>query len=154
MKQNYKMRSAGFLVAAVLLGITVSTPLVHSENIDLDLLKAKFPPGERYFSLEKRDPFVPLVSPKKNVIKKITRKSEHPRKKVVSVKSKALDMPSDMPLLPMKFYEKIQKEDSDIVIQLQIFATLFNDTTKLRKMSNKEYKKKKWLNTAVYSLKY
>ena len=58
------------------------------------------------------------------------------------MKSKALDMPSDMPLLPMKFYEKIQKEDSDIVIQLQIFATLFNDTTKLRKMSNKEYKKK------------
>ena len=142
MKQNYKMRSAGFLVAAVLLGITVSTPLVHSENIDLDLLKAKFPPGERYFSLGKRDPFVPLVSPKKNVIKKIARKSKHPRKKVVSVKSKDLDMPSDMPLLPMKFYEKIQKEDSDIVIQLQIFATLFNDTTKLRKMSNKEYKKK------------
>ena len=75
-------------------------------------------------------------------IKKISRKSEHPRKKVVSVKSKDLDMPSDMPLLPMKFYEKIPKEDSDIVIQLQIFATLFNDTTKLRKMSNKKYKKK------------
>ena len=142
MKQNFKMRLAGFITVVVLLGIFVSTPIVHSENIDLDLLKANFPPGERYFSLGKRDPFVPLVSPKNNVIKKNASKSKHPRKKVVSVKSKDLDMPSDMPLLPMKFYEKIQKEDSDIVIQLQIFATLFNDTTKLRKMSTKEYKKK------------
>ena len=142
MKQNYQMRLAGFITVVVLLGIFVSTPIVHSENIDLDLLKAKFPPGERYFSLGKRDPFVPLVSPKKNVIKKIERKSKHPRKKVVSVKSKDLDMPSDMPLLPIKFYEKIQKEDSGIVIQLKIFAALFNNTAKLRKMRNEEYQKK------------
>ena len=136
------MRLAGFITVVVLLEIFVSTPILHSENIDLDLLKANFPPGERYFSLGKRDPFVPLVSPKKNVIKKVARKSKHPRKKVVSVKSKDLDLPSDMPLLPIKFYEKIQKEEPDIVIQLITFAALFNDTAKLRKMRNEEYQKK------------
>ena len=37
--------------------------LLNLKTLKLDSLKANFPPGERYFSLGKRDPFVPLVGP-------------------------------------------------------------------------------------------
>ena len=70
MKRKLNIRSIMFLFVLSLFGLLSFQVPAQSENLELDSLKANFPPGERYFSLGKRDPFVPLVGPIKKVSKK------------------------------------------------------------------------------------
>ena len=127
-----------FLFILSMLGLLFSQAPAQSENLNLDSLKANFPPGERYFSLGKRDPFVPLVGPNKKGFKRVSSQPS-PSKKT---RSDGLDTPSEMPLIPIKVYEKVKEEYPRTVDRLNDFASIFNDESALRKLSNKEYRKK------------
>ena len=138
MKRKLNIRSITFLFVLSLFGLLSFQVPAQSENLELDSLKANFPPGERYFSLGKRDPFVPLVGPNKKRFKRVFSQPS-PSKKKRLIK---LDKPSKMPLIPIKVYEKVKEEYPRMADQLNDFASIFNDESALRKMSNKEYKKK------------
>ena len=138
MNRKLNIRSSMFLFVLSMLGLLFSQAPAQSENLKLDSLKANFPPGERYFSLEKRDPFVPLVGSNKKGFKKVSSQPS-PSKKKRLIK---LDKPSKMPLIPIKVYEKVKEDYPRTVDRLYDFAAIFNDDSALRKMSNKEYKKK------------
>lgn len=138
MNQKINIRSSVLLFILSMLGLLVFHSPAQSENLKLDSLKASFPPGERYFSLGKRDPFVPLTASKKKRFKKVSRQPS-PSKKKRLIK---LDKPSKMPLIPIKIYEKVKDEYPKIVDRLNEFASMFNDKSALRKLSKKEYKKK------------
>ena len=138
MKRKLNIRSIMFLFVLSLFGSFFFQVPAQSENLELDSLKANFPPGERYFSLGKRDPFVPLVGPNKKSFKKVS-SQPFPSKKKRLIK---LDKPSKMPLNPIKIYEKIKEEYPKMVDRLNEFASIFNDESALRKLSKKEYKKK------------
>ena len=138
MKRKLNIRSIMFLFVLSLFGLLSFQVPAQSENLELDSLKANFPPGERYFSLGKRDPFVPLVGPNKKGFKKVSSQPSPSKKK----KSYALETPEDMPLIPMKVYEKVKAEYPRMADQLNDFASIFNDQSALRKLSKKEYRKK------------
>ena len=110
----------------------------QSSNLKLDSLKANFSPGERYFLLGKRDPFIPLVSPVKKDSKRVSRKRSPLKKK----RSNRFVAPTKMPLIPIKVFEKVKVEHPKMADQLNDFASIFNDELALRKLSSKEYKKK------------
>ena len=110
----------------------------QSENLELDSLKANFSPGERYFLLGKRDPFVPLVSPVKKSSQSISSKTLPPKKK----RSNQFKAPSEMPLIPIKVFERVKSEYPRMADQLYEFASIFNDELALNKLSSKEYKNK------------
>ena len=138
MKRKLNIRSIMFLFVLSLFGLLSFQVPAQSENLELDSLKANFPPGERYFSLGKRDPFVPLVGPNKKRFKRVSSQPS-PSKKKRLIK---LDKPSKMPLIPIKIYEKIKEEYPRMADQLNDFASIFNDQSALRKLSKKEYRKK------------
>ena len=138
MKRKLNIRSIMFLFVLSLFGLLSFQVPAQSENLELDSLKANFPPGERYFSLGKRDPFVPLVGPNKKGFKKAFSQPSPSKKK----KSYALETPEDMPLIPIKVYEKVKEEYPRMADQLNDFASIFNDQSALRKLSKKEYRKK------------
>jgi len=138
MKRKLNIRSNMFLFVLSLFGSIFFQVPAQSENLELDSLKANFPPGERYFSLGKRDPFVPLVGPNKKGFKKVFSQPSPSKKK----KSYALETPEDMPLIPIKVYEKVKEEYPRMADQLNDFASIFNDQSALRKLSKKEYRKK------------
>ena len=138
MNRKINIRSSMFLLVLSMLGLLFSQAPAQSENPKLDSLKANFPPGERYFSLGKRDPFVPLVGSNKKRFKKVSSQPSPSKKK----RSDGLDTPSNMPLIPIKVYEKVKEEYPKMVDRLNEFASIFNDDSALRKLSKKEYKKK------------
>ena len=138
MKRKLNIRSIMFLFVLSLFGSFFSQVPAQSENLELDSLKANFPPGERYFSLGKRDPFVPLVGPNKKGFKKVSSQPSPSKKK----KSYELETPEDMPLIPIKVYEKVKEEYPRTADRLNVFTSIFNDESALRKLSNKEYRKK------------
>ena len=138
MKRKLNIRSIMFLFVLSLFGLLSFQVPAQSENLELDSIKANFPPGERYFSLGKRDPFVPLVGPNKKSFKKVFSQPSPSKKK----KSYALETPEDMPLIPIKVYEKVKAEYPRMADQLNDFASIFNDESALRKLSKKEYRKK------------
>ena len=138
MKRKLNIRSIMFLFVLSLFGLLSFQVPAQSENLELDSNKANFPPGERYFSLGKRDPFVPLVGPNKKGFKKVSSKPSPSKKK----KSYALETPEDMPLIPIKVYEKVKEEYPRMADQLNDFASIFNAQSALRKLSKKEYRKK------------
>ena len=138
MKRKLNIRSIMFLFVLSLFGLLSFQVPAQSENLELDSIKANFPPGERYFSLGKRDPFVPLVGPNKKGFKKVFSQPSPSKKK----KSYALETPEDMPLIPIKIYEKVKEEYPRMADQLNDFASIFNDQSALRKLSKKEYRKK------------
>ena len=118
MKLKLNIRSIMFLFVLSLFGLLSFQVPAQSENLELDSIKANFPPGERYFSLGKRDPFVPLVGPNKKGFEKGSSQPSPSKKK----KSYALETPEDMPLIPIKVYEKVKAEYPRIVDQLNDFA--------------------------------
>ena len=138
MKRKLNIRSIMFLFVLSLFGLLSFQVPAQSENLELDSIKANFPPGERYFSLGKRDPFVPLVGPNKKRFKRVFSQPS-PSKKKRLIK---LDKPSKMPLIPIKVYEKVKEEYPRMADQLNDFASIFNDQSALRKLSKKEYRKK------------
>jgi len=138
MKRKLNIRSIMFLFVLSLFGLLSFQVPAQSENLELDSIKANFPPGERYFSLGKRDPFVPLVGPNKKGFKKVFSQPSPSKKK----KSYALETPEDMPLIPIKVYEKVKEEYPRMADQLNDFASIFNDQSALRKLSKKEFRKK------------
>ena len=71
MKRKLNIRFNIFLFVLSLFGLIFFQVPAQSTNLELDSLKANFPPGERYFSLGKRDPFVPLVGPNKKGFKNV-----------------------------------------------------------------------------------
>ena len=81
MKRKLNIRSIMFLFVLSLFGLLSFQVPAQSENLELDSLKANFPPGERYFSLGKRDPFVPLVGPNKKGFKKVFSQPSPSKKK-------------------------------------------------------------------------
>ena len=138
MKRKLNIRSNMFLFILSLFGLLFFQVPAQSENLELDSLKANFPPGERYFSLGKRDPFVPLVGPNKKRFKRVSSQPSPSKKK----RSGGLDTPSNMPLIPIKVYEKVKEDYPRTLDRLNDFASVFNDESALRKLSNKEYRKK------------
>jgi hypothetical protein len=138
MKRKLNIRSIMFLFVLSLFGLLSFQVPAQSENLELDSIKANFPPGERYFSLGKRDPFVPLVGPEKKGFKRASSQPLPSKKK----RSIGLEDPSGMPLIPIKVYEKVKAEYPRMADQLNDFASIFNDESALRKLSNKEYRKK------------
>ena len=138
MKRKLNIRSIMFLFVLSLFGLLSFQVPAQSENLELDSLKANFPPGERYFSVRKRDPFVPLLDPDKKGFKSVSSQPSSLKKK----KSYALETPEDMPLIPIKVYEKVKAEYPRMADQLNDFASIFNDESALRKLSKKEYRKK------------
>ena len=138
MKRKLNIKSNIFLFVLSLFGLLSFQVPAQPENLELDSLKANFPPGERYFSLGKRDPFVPLVGSNKKGFKKVSSQPSPSKKK----KSYALETPEDMPLIPIKVYEKVKEEYPRMADQLNDFASIFNDQSALRKLSKKEYRKK------------
>ena len=138
MKRKLNIRFIMFLFVLSLFGLLSFQVPAQSENLELDSIKANFPPGERYFLLGKRDPFVPLVGPNKKGFKKVFSQPSPSKKK----KSYALETPEDMPLIPIKVYEKVKAEYPRMADQLNDFASIFNDQSALRKLSKKEYRKK------------
>ena len=138
MKRKLNIRSIMFLYVLSLFGSIFSQVPAQSANLELDSLKANFPPGERYFSLGERDPFVPLVGPEKKGFKRVSNQPSRSKKK----RPGGLEDPSEMPLIPIKVYEKVKEDYPRTVDRLYDFAAIFNDDSALRKMSNKEYKKK------------
>ena len=133
MKRKLNIRSIMFLFILFLFSLLSFKVSAQSENLKLDSLKANFSPGERYFLLGERDPFVPLKSSKRVSSKRA------PSKKKKSNRFKA---PSKMPLIPIKVFEKIKAEYPRMADQLNDFASIFNDELALRKLSKKAYKKK------------
>ena len=83
MKRKLNIRSIMFLFVLSLFGLLSFQVPAQSENLELDSIKANFPPGERYFSLGKRDPFVPLVGPDKKGFKKISSQPSPSKKKKI-----------------------------------------------------------------------
>ena len=138
MKRKLNIRSIMFLFVLSLFGLLSFQVPAQSENLELDSLKANFPPGERYFSLGKRDPFVPLVGPEKKGFKMSSSQPSPSKKK----KSYKLETPEDMPLIPIKVYEKVKAEYPRMADQLNDFASIFNDESALRKLSKKKHRKK------------
>jgi len=138
MKRKLNIRSIMFLFVLSLFGLLSFQAPAQSENLELDSIKANFPPGERYFSLGKRDPFVPLVGSNKKGFKKVSSQPS-PSKKKRLIK---LDKPSKMPLIPIKVYKKVKAEYPRMADQLNDFASIFNDESALRKLSKKKYRKK------------
>ena len=138
MGRKLNIRSNIFLFVLSLFGLIFFQVPAQSENLGLDSIKANFPPGERYFSLGKRDPFVPLAGPNKKAFKKVSSQHSPSKKK----KSHKLETPEDMPLIPIKVYEKVKEEYPKTIDRLNDFASIFNDDSALRKLSNKEYRKK------------
>ena len=137
MKRKLNIRSNMFLFVLSLFGLLSFQVPAQSKNLELDAIKANFPPGERYFSLGKRDPFVPLVGPDKNGFKNVSSQPSPSKKK----KSYKLETLEDMPLIPIKVYEKVKAEYLRMADRLNDFASIFNDESALRKMSNKEIAK-------------
>ena len=138
MARKLNIRSNIFLFVLSLFGLLFPQVPAQSGNLELDSIKANFPPGERYFSLGKRDPFVPLVDPDKKGFKRVSSQPSPSKKK----RPGGLEVPSEMPLIPIKVYEKVKEDYPRTVDRLNDFASIFNDESALRKMSNKEYKKK------------
>jgi len=138
MKRKLNIRSIMFLFVLSLFGLLSFQVAAQSANLELDSLKANFPPGERYFSLGKRDPFVPLFGPGKKDFKRVSSQPSPSKKK----RSEGLDAPSKMPLIPIKVYKKVIAEYPKMADQLNDLTSIFNDESTLRKLSNKEYKKK------------
>ena len=138
MKRKLNIKSIMFLFVLPLFGLLSFQVAAQSENLELSSLKSNFPPGERYFLLGKRDPFVPLTGPGKKGFKRVSSQPSTSKKK----RSDGLEAPSGMPLIPIKVYEKVKAEYPRTADQLNDFASIFNDDSALRKMSNKEYKKK------------
>ena len=138
MARKLNIRSNIFLFVLSLFGLLFPQVPAQSGNLELDSIKANFPPGERYFSLGKRDPFVPLLDPDQKGFKRVSSQPSPSKKK----RSDGLETPSGMPLIPIKVYEKVKAEYPRTADQLNDFASIFNDDSALRKMSNKEYKKK------------
>ena len=115
----------------------------QSSNLKLDSLKANFAPGERYFLLGKRDPFIPLVSPVKvSPVKKNSKRVSRKRSPLKKKRSNRFIAPTKMPLIPIKVFEKVKVKHPKMADQLNDFASIFNDELALRKLSSKEYKKK------------
>ena len=151
MKPKLKTGLDIWVAALVLLGaVSVTTP-VYSEKGELELVKENFPPGERYHTLKMRDPFVPLTRNKgatKNLFSSRTKPIDVPGTKPVDAprtnplgEGKKQDRLIDMPLIPMKVYEKIQETDLKTLADLKHYAELFNNVAKLRKINAKEYNK-------------
>ena len=138
MARKLNIRSNIFLFVLSLFGLLFPQVPAQSGNLELDSIKANFPPGERYFLLGKRDPFVPLVDHDKKGFKRVSSQPSPSKKK----RPGGLEAPSEMPLIPIKVYEKVKEDYPRTVDRLNDFASIFNDESALRKMSNKEYKKK------------
>ncbi len=149
MKPKHKTALDIWVAVLVLLGaVSVVTP-AYSEK-ELALVKEKFPPGERYHTLNMRDPFVPLTR-KGEPLKKLLSPGLKPvptpvPKKIVAPlpekpakESKKRDKLTDMPLIPVKVYEEIQETDPKTLADLKRYAELFNDVTELQKMDEKKY---------------
>jgi Tfp pilus assembly protein PilP/Fe-S-cluster formation regulator IscX/YfhJ len=148
MKSKLKTALDIWVAVLVLLGaVSVVTP-AYSEK-ELDAVKEKFPPGERYHTLNMRDPFVPLTR-KEEPLKKVFSPSPKPvaapvPEPVVPLpekptrEGKKRDKLTDMPLIPVKVYEEIQETDPKTLADLKRYAELFNDVAELQKMDEKKY---------------
>ncbi len=107
---------------------------IESEEEGLDLLKENFPPGGRYIALRKRDPFMPLVT-NDGVIQEELLSRKEPVQEFKKERGKLIDMP----LIPLEIYNKIEKEDPNMLADLKYYAELFNDEAELKSMDEEEY---------------
>ena len=119
---------------------------VEKKGADHMLLKQIAPPGHRYRLIRKRDPFKPLIidgvlqvaraKPKKKV------KTQSRSKK----KGKAKDFRGygrefkKSPQIPLEVFKRLKNDDPDLYADLEYYATLFQNKSKLKSMSRKEYR--------------
>jgi hypothetical protein len=121
---------------------------VEKKGADHLLLKQIAPPGHRYRLIRRRDPFKPLIidgvlqvaraKPKKKV-----KVNSQPRTKS---KGKVKDFRGygrefkESPKIPLEVYKRLKKDDPDLYADLNFYATLFQDKSKLKSMSRSEYR--------------
>jgi Tfp pilus assembly protein PilP len=118
-----------FFVLNVSAILFLSTP-VFSDSKNLGQLKKKFPPGERYFLIEKRDPFIPL-SGSNELAKKFSTKTFKPIKKSKKTRISI----GELPLIPTKTFNKIKEDDPLMLNRLRHYADLFNTKKKINEMN-------------------
>jgi Tfp pilus assembly protein PilP len=121
---------------------------VEKKGADHMLLKQIAPPGYRYRLIRKRDPFKPLiidgvlqvarVKPKKKV-KSQTRSRSTKKGKARDVRGYGREF-NKSPRIPLEVFKRLKNDDPDLYADLQYFATLFQNKSKLKSMSRTEYR--------------
>ena len=105
---------------------------------EYQLLRDFAPPGRRYALIRKRDPFMPLVIDGEiQVTQKKKEASEAPK---VAKYTKGYGREfRNTPNIPEPIFRKIEKDDPELFSDLEFYAKLFNNRSKLKEMSNKDY---------------
>tara|TARA_B110000438_G_scaffold303153_1_gene363398 strand:- start:26 stop:907 length:882 start_codon:yes stop_codon:yes gene_type:complete len=135
-KQNNFKIVFKVLIVCVALNMIILLPFppsVFSGSKNISQLKDNLPPGERYYLLGKRDPFIPLNKGEKinsNSLPKIFKKKNKFKKTQNSF--------GDLPLLPMKIFLKIREGDPVMFDKLKRYADIFNKK-KLGKMDSLKF---------------
>ncbi len=106
---------------------------MDSEDGESDLLKEFAPPGERYAFVRMRDPFIPLVDPKKGLLQ--------PDEKDESEMEfrKFADELKSLPQIPMEVYRNLKNTDPRLYADLEHFGGLFSQETKIASMGEGDY---------------
>ena len=97
------------------------------------LLQEIAPPGQRFIFVRLRDPFVPLVDPKKGLIQ--------PEEKDASELEfrKFADELKNLPQIPMEVFRNIKNTDPKLYADLERFGGLFSQETKIAQMGENDY---------------
>jgi Tfp pilus assembly protein PilP len=123
---------------------------VEKKGADHLLLKQIAPPGHRYRLIRKRDPFKPLII---DGVLQVARAKPKAKKRVKArsrPKSKGKGEVKDFrgygrefkksPKIPLEVYKRLKKDDPDLYADLDHYATLFQNKSKLKSMSRAEYR--------------
>lgn len=97
------------------------------------LLQEVAPPGQRFLFVRMRDPFVPLVDPKKGLIQ--------PDEKDESEMEfrKFADELKNLPQIPMEVFRNIKNTNPRLYADLEHFGGLFSQETKIASMGEDDY---------------
>ncbi len=121
---------------------------VANKGADHMLLKQIAPPGHRYRLIRKRDPFKPLIidgvlqvaraKPKKK-LKSQSRSQSTKKGKVKDFRGYGREFKKS-PKIPVEVFNRLKFDDPDLYADLEYFANLFQNKSKLKSMSRTEYR--------------
>lgn len=106
---------------------------MDSENGESDLLKEIAPPGQRYAFVRMRDPFAPLVDPKKGLILADEKDESEMEFRKFS------DELKNLPQIPMEVYRNLKSTDPRLYADLEHFGGIFNQETKIASMGEDDF---------------
>lgn len=97
------------------------------------LLQEVAPPGQRFLFVRMRDPFVPLVDPKKGLIQP----DENDESEMEF--RKFADELKNLPQIPMEVFRNIKNINPRLYADLEHFGGLFSQDTKMASMGEDDY---------------